>query len=37
VALSSPLAPNATIDIQFLLGVEETGSFRFFINIEALP
>jgi hypothetical protein len=30
------LAPGATINIQFLLGVEQNGSFRFFVNIEAL-
>jgi hypothetical protein len=30
------LAPGATINIQFLLGVESNGSFRFFVNIEAL-
>jgi uncharacterized repeat protein (TIGR01451 family) len=30
------LAPGASIDVQFLLGVQQTGNFRFFIVIEAL-
>ncbi|HYP00024.1 MAG TPA: carboxypeptidase regulatory-like domain-containing protein, partial [Pyrinomonadaceae bacterium] len=29
------LAPNASIDVQFRLGVERNGSFRFFVNVEA--
>lgn len=36
VTLATPLAPGAAVNIQFLLGVEQTGSFRFFVNIEAL-
>jgi uncharacterized repeat protein (TIGR01451 family) len=31
------LAPGNTIDVQFLLGVQEQGSFSFFVNVEALP
>ncbi|HJR05770.1 MAG TPA: Calx-beta domain-containing protein [Pyrinomonadaceae bacterium] len=31
------LAPGATIDVQFLLGVQEQGNFSFFVNVEALP
>ncbi|HLL71031.1 MAG TPA: hypothetical protein VK363_06335, partial [Pyrinomonadaceae bacterium] len=31
------LAPGATIDVQFLLGVQEQGNFRFLVNVEALP
>ncbi|HEV7903226.1 MAG TPA: Ig-like domain-containing protein, partial [Pyrinomonadaceae bacterium] len=30
------LAPNASIDVQFRLGVERNGAFRFFVNVEAL-
>jgi hypothetical protein len=37
VALPQPLAPGATVDVQFLLGLQQTGSFTFLINIEALP
>jgi CSLREA domain-containing protein len=31
------LAPGASIDVQFLLGVEQQGAFRFLVNVEALP
>jgi hypothetical protein len=34
--LSNPLAPGATVDVVFLLGVQQGGHFRFFVNIEAL-
>jgi predicted extracellular nuclease len=37
VTLGSPLAPGATMNVQFLLGIQQTGTFRFFINVEALP
>lgn len=30
------LAPGHTIDVQFLLGVQQEGSFRFLVNVEAL-
>jgi hypothetical protein len=36
ITLSQPLAPGQSINLQFLLGVQQSGSFRFFINIEAL-
>jgi hypothetical protein len=31
------LMPGAPIDVQLLVGVQQLGSFRFFINVEALP
>jgi len=37
VSLGSPLAPGASLDLEFRLGVQQTGSFRFYVNIEALP
>lgn len=37
ITLSQPLAPNASINVEFILGVQEQGAFRFFINVEALP
>jgi hypothetical protein len=37
VALTTPLAPSASVNVTFLLGVQQSGKFRFFINIEALP
>jgi hypothetical protein len=37
VTLATPLANGASIDLRFLLGLQQTGSFKFYINIEALP
>src|SRR5262249_22825473 len=34
ITLVTPLANGASIDVRFLLGVEQTGSFRFFLNVE---
>jgi hypothetical protein len=37
VALGTPLLNGQSINIEFLLGVQQTGAFRFFVNIEVLP
>jgi hypothetical protein len=37
ITVPQPLAPGQSINLQFLLGVQKTGSFKFFFNIEALP
>jgi hypothetical protein len=37
VTLASPVANGASLDVRFLLGIQQTGSFKFFINVEALP
>ena len=37
VTLATPLANGASIDVRFLLGIQQTGSFKFYVNIEALP
>ena len=37
ITLAAPLAPGQTVSVQFLLGVQQPGSFRFYINLEALP
>ncbi len=37
VTLATPLANGATLDVRFLLGIQQTGTFKFFINVEALP
>jgi Carboxypeptidase regulatory-like domain/Lamin Tail Domain len=37
ITVANPLAPGASINVEFRLGVQTGGSFRFFINIEALP
>ncbi|MET0625703.1 MAG: endonuclease/exonuclease/phosphatase family protein [Pyrinomonadaceae bacterium] len=31
----NPIAVGETVSVQFLLGVEKTGNFRFYINVEA--
>jgi hypothetical protein len=37
ITLGTPLDPGASVNLQFLLGVQTTGSFKFFFNVEALP
>jgi hypothetical protein len=37
ITLLQPLAPGASINLQLVLGVQTTGSFKFFFNVEALP
>jgi subtilisin-like proprotein convertase family protein len=35
--LDAPLTNGSSLNVQFLLGVQQTGTFKFFINVEALP
>jgi hypothetical protein len=37
IKLGTPLANGASINVQFLLGVQQPGTFKFFVNVEALP
>jgi hypothetical protein len=37
VTLGTPLANGASINVRFLLGIQQTGSFKFYITVEALP
>lgn len=37
VTLGTPISAGATINLRLLLGVQQGGTFRFFINVEALP
>ena len=37
ITLGTPLANNASINLQFLLGIQQPGTFRFYIIVEALP
>jgi FG-GAP repeat protein len=37
INLDAPLAAGTSLDVQFLLGVQQPGVFRFFVTIEALP
>jgi hypothetical protein len=36
ITLATPLAPGEFINVHFLLGVMQTGSFKFYVNIEVL-
>ncbi len=37
ITLATPLANGASIDVRFLLGIQQTGAFKFYVNVEALP
>jgi hypothetical protein len=37
ITLGSPLAPGASIDVSFRVGVQVSGSYRFWAAVEALP
>ncbi len=37
ITVSQPLAPGASVNVEFKLGVQIGGNFRFFVNVEALP
>jgi hypothetical protein len=34
---TTPIPPGGTINVQFLLGIRQTGSFRILLNVEVLP
>ncbi|HLM57306.1 MAG TPA: DNA/RNA non-specific endonuclease, partial [Pyrinomonadaceae bacterium] len=36
VTTATPLAPGAAVNIEFTLGVQQEGAFRFFVNVEAI-
>ena len=36
VTVATPLANGDSINVQFKFGLEKTGSFKFWVNIEAL-
>lgn len=37
ITLATPLANGDSIDVRFLLGIQQTGTFKFYLNVEALP
>ena len=37
ITLGTPLANGASINIRMLFGIQQTGSFKFYLNVEALP
>jgi hypothetical protein len=37
ITIGTPLAAGASVNLQFLMGVQKAGTFKFFITVEALP
>jgi hypothetical protein len=37
VTLATPIANGASVDVRFLLGIQQTGNFKVLVSIEALP
>jgi hypothetical protein len=37
VTLATPIANGASVDVRFLLGIQQTGNFKIYINVEVLP
>jgi len=37
VGFLTAIPPGGSIDVRFLLGVQLTGTFKFYVNVEALP
>jgi hypothetical protein len=37
VTLGTPIANGASIDLRFLMGLQQTGLFKVYVNVEALP
>jgi hypothetical protein len=37
ITLATPLAAGASVNVQWVFGLQSTGSFKFFVNVEALP
>ena len=35
--LNAPLPNGSSINLNFLFGIQQTGNFKLFINVEALP
>jgi hypothetical protein len=37
ITLGTPLANGASVDVRFLMGLQQTGNFKLYLNIEVLP
>jgi hypothetical protein len=37
VTVATPIPPGGQLNVQFLLGIQQTGTFKFFVNVEVLP
>ena len=36
ITMATPLANGVSINLHFVVGVQQTGNYRFFVNVEAL-
>lgn len=36
ITLGTPLADGASLDVRFLLGIQQTGNFKLYLNVEAI-
>lgn len=37
ITTTNPITPGSSIDLRFLVGLQQTGTFKFYVIIEALP
>jgi hypothetical protein len=37
ITLGTPLPNGASVDVRFLVGIQQTGAFKIYVNVEALP
>jgi hypothetical protein len=37
VTLATPVPNGSSVNVQFLLGIQQTGTYKFYINVEVLP
>jgi hypothetical protein len=37
ITLGTPLANGASLDVRYLLGIQQTGNFKLYLNVDALP
>jgi hypothetical protein len=37
ITLATPLANGASLDVRWLNGIQQTGTFKLYLNVEALP
>jgi hypothetical protein len=35
--LGTPIANGGSIDVHFLMGIQQTGNFKLYLNIEIVP
>lgn len=37
ITIANPLAPGASVDVRLLFGIQQTGKYQMFVEVEALP